>query len=117
MNEDTWLSLEGSSKITGMFGCCRPGEPIADLVFVFMFGKVLKEVRNMLMNTENGWMLAYDESSFVEADMRILKSCWQRCVSPLRSFARLLRGTGSRSTSVWQRRKPWWSSGWLAETK
>ena len=46
MNEDTWFSLEGSSKITGMFGGCRPGEPIADLVFVFMFGKVLKEVRD-----------------------------------------------------------------------
>ena len=44
MNEDTSFSLEGSSKITGMFGGCRPGEPIADLVFVFMFGKVLKEV-------------------------------------------------------------------------
>ena len=54
MNEDTWFSLEGSSKITGMFGGCRPGEKIADLVFVFMFGKVLKEVRNVLMNTENG---------------------------------------------------------------
>ena len=47
-----------------MFGVCRPGEPIADLVFVFMFGKVLKEVRNVLMNAENGWMLAYDESFF-----------------------------------------------------
>ena len=56
MDEDTWFSLEGSSKITGMFGVCRPGEPIADLVFVFMFGKVLKEVRNVLMNTENGWI-------------------------------------------------------------
>ena len=28
------------------------GEPIADLVFVFMFGKVLKEVRSVLMETE-----------------------------------------------------------------
>ena len=59
-----------SSKITGMFGGCRPGEPNADVVFVFMFGKVLKEVRKVLMNTENGWMLAYDESHFVEARAR-----------------------------------------------
>ena len=70
MNEDTWFSLEGSSKITGMFGGCRPGEPTADLVVDFMFCKVLKEVRNVLMNTENGWMLAYDESYFVEARAR-----------------------------------------------
>ena len=62
MHEDTWFSLDGSSKITGMFDGCRPGEPIADLVFVFMFGKVLKEVRNLLMNTEYGWTLACRES-------------------------------------------------------
>ena len=65
MNEDTWFSLDGSSKITGMFDMfdgCRPGEPIADLVFVFMFGKVLKEVRNVLMDTEYGWTLACRES-------------------------------------------------------
>ena len=70
MNNDTWFSLERSSKITGMFGGCRPVEPIADLVFVFMFGEVLKEVRIVLMNTENGWMLASDESHFVEARAR-----------------------------------------------
>ena len=70
MNEDRWFSLEGSSKITDMFGGCRPSEPIADLVFVFMFGKVLKEVRDVLMNTENGSMMAYDESRFVEARAR-----------------------------------------------
>ena len=69
-NEDAWFSLEGSSKITGMFGGCRPGEPIADLVFVFMFGKVLEEVRDVLMNTDNGRMLAYDESRFVEPRAR-----------------------------------------------
>ena len=50
--EDTWFKLDGSGKVTGMFGRCRPGETIADLVFVFMFGKVLKEVRSVLMETE-----------------------------------------------------------------
>ena len=48
----------------------RAGEPIADLVFVFMFGNMLKEVHNVLMNAENGWMLAFNESYFVEARAR-----------------------------------------------
>ena len=79
-------------------------------------------------------MLAYDESHFVEARAREHtaqeneEACADDCVYflrhedpekllALRIFARLLRGTGSRSTSVWQRRKPWWSSGELTETK
>ena len=141
MNEDTWFSPEGSFKITGMFGGCRPGEPIADLVFVFMFGKVLKEVRDVLMNTENGWTLAYDESRFVEARAREHtaqeneEAYADDCVYFLRhedpdkllaavrftteEFCKAARGTGSRSTSVWQRQKLWWSSGGgrVAETK
>ena len=60
MNEDTWFSLDGSAKVTGMFGGCRLGEPIVDVVFVFMFGKVLKEVRNVLMETEYGRTWRYD---------------------------------------------------------
>ena len=67
---DTWFKLDGSGKVTGMFGGCRPGEPIADLVFVFMFGKVLKEVRSVLMETEYGWTVGYDENQFVEARAR-----------------------------------------------
>ena len=70
MNEDTWFKLDGTDKVTGMFGGCRPGEPIADLVFVFMFGKVLKEVRSVLMETEYGWTVDYDENQFVEARAR-----------------------------------------------
>ena len=66
MNEDMWFSLDGSTKVTGMFGGCRPGEPIADLVFVFMFGKVLKDVRNVLMVTEFGWTLRYDENQYAD---------------------------------------------------
>ena len=103
MNEDTWFSMEGSSKITGMFGGCRPGEPIADLVFVFMFGKVLKDVREVVMGTEFGWTLRYDENQYVEArtpqrkklrrlirmtvsissGMRTRRDCWQQCGSQL----------------------------------
>ena len=49
---------------------CRPGEPIADLVFVFMFGKVLKEARSVLIETEYGWTMGYDENQFVEARAR-----------------------------------------------
>ena len=70
MNEDTWNKLHGSGKVTGMFRGCRPGEPIADLVLVFMFGKVLKEVRSVLMETESGWTLGYDEHQYVEARAR-----------------------------------------------
>ena len=39
MNEDTRFSLAGSAKVTGMFGGCRPGEAIADLVFVFCLAR------------------------------------------------------------------------------
>ena len=67
VNEDTWFSLDGSAKVTGMFGGCRPGDPIADLVFFFTFGKVLREVRNVVMETEFGWTLRYDENQYVEA--------------------------------------------------
>ena len=49
---------------------CRPGEPIADLVFVFMFGKVLKEARSVVIETEYGWTMVYDENQFVEARAR-----------------------------------------------
>ena len=40
------------------------------LVFVFMFGKVLKEVRSVLMETECGWTVDYDENQFVQARAR-----------------------------------------------
>ena len=100
-----------------------------------MFGKVLKEVRNVLMNTENGWMLAYDESHFVEARARehtaqeneeaYADDCVYFLPEKLRAavrftteeFCKAAGRHGSRSTSVWRRRKPWWSSGELAETK
>ena len=115
MNEDTWFKLDGSGKVTGMFGRCRPGEPIADLVFVFMFGKVLKEVRSVLMETEYGWTLSYDEHQFVEARARRHTAqeteeahaddcvCLLRHEDPQKLLARLRRGMGSQSTSVWRR--------------
>ena len=56
--------------VIGRFGGCRPGEPIADLVFVVMFGKVLKEVRSVLAETEYDWTCCYDENQFVEARAR-----------------------------------------------
>ena len=52
MNQETWFKVDGTDKVTGMFGGCRPGEPI--VVYVFMFGKVLKEVRCVLAETEHG---------------------------------------------------------------
>ena len=73
MNEDTWFKLDG--KVTGMFGWCRPGEQIADLVFVFMFGKVLKEVRSVLMEKEYGWTLGYNENQYAEARARGHTAC------------------------------------------
>ena len=93
MNEDTRFSLEGSSKITGMFGGCRPGEPTADLVVVFMFCKVLMEV---ILRMAGCWptmrviLLRLVHASAqqkkmrrhmlmilsISSDMRILKSWW-----------------------------------------
>ena len=139
MNEDTWFKLDGTGKVTGTVGGCRPGEPIADLFFVFMFGKVLKEARSVLIETEYGWTVGYDENQFVEArarrhtaqelkrlmqttvstslDMKTRKNCWQLCGSQQRSSARLRRGMGSQSTSVCRRRRRWWFSDELAETR
>ena len=70
MNEDTWFKLDGSPKVTGMVGGCRPGEPIADLVFVFMFGKVLKGLRSVLLETEYGWTLGMMKNQYVEGRCR-----------------------------------------------
>ena len=70
MNEDTWVKMDGCGKVTGTVGGCRPGEPIADFVFVFMFGKVLKEARSVLIETGCGWTVGYDENQIVEARAR-----------------------------------------------
>ena len=120
LNEDTWFKLDGTDKVTGMFGGC-PGEPIAGLVFAFMFGKVLKEVRSVLMETDVGWTVGYDENHFVEARARRhttqeTEEAHADDCSQQRSSARPRRGMGSQSTSVWRRRRRWWFSGELAKT-
>ena len=101
-----------------------PGDSIADLVFVFMFGKVLKEVRSVLMETEYGWTLGHDENQLklvredtqrkklkrltqmivsVSLDMKTLKNCWQLCDTQRKSSVRRRRGMGSKSTLVWRK--------------
>ena len=65
MNEDMWFMVDGTDKLTCMLGGCRLGAPLAGLVTVFMFGKVLEEVRSVLADTEHGWTLDYDKNQFV----------------------------------------------------
>ena len=138
MNEDTWFSLDGSAKVTGMFGGCRLGEPIADLVFVFMFGKVLREVRNVVMETEFGWTLRCDENQYVEARtpghtaQETEEAYAEDCVYVIRhedpekllaavrfateGFCKAAEKQGSQSISVRRRRRLCWFSGGLAKT-
>ena len=42
MNEGTWFSFGWIGQGHRHVWRCRPGEPIADLVFVFTFGKALR---------------------------------------------------------------------------
>ena len=63
------MKARGSSgMVLARSRACLVG--VAHLVFVFMFGKVLKEVRRALLEAEYGWNLGYDEKHFVEARAR-----------------------------------------------
>ena len=60
----SWMALARSRA------CLVGVAQVAALVFLFMFGKVLKEVRSVSMEKEYGWTLGYDENQHVEARAR-----------------------------------------------
>ena len=64
MNQDTWFVVDGSEKVTQYCKGARPCETIADLIFIFLFAKVTKEVRAILRETEFHLTLPYNSSGF-----------------------------------------------------
>ena len=48
LREDTWCVTNGSEAVVRTSRGARAGEATADLVFVFLFGRVTKEVRSLI---------------------------------------------------------------------
>ena len=68
MNEETWFKVDGSDKVTGMFGGCRPGEPI--VVYVFILARSLRKCVVCWPKRSMVGHYGYDENQFVGARVR-----------------------------------------------
>ena len=48
LNDSTWFVIDGSDQVVQTLRGTRPSESIADLIFIFVFANVAKEVRSVL---------------------------------------------------------------------
>ena len=54
LNEDTWFVIDGSDSVVRTTRGARVGEATADVIFMFLFGRVTKEVRSVI-NASRFW--------------------------------------------------------------
>ena len=55
LNDDTWFVINGSEEVVRTSRGARAGEATADLIFIFLFGRVTKQVRT-LINESPYWI-------------------------------------------------------------
>ena len=51
IHESTWFVVDGSDQIVQTRRGARPSESVADIIFIFVFAKVTKEVRSLISQT------------------------------------------------------------------
>ena len=67
LNDDTWFVINGSEAVVRTSRGARAGEATADLIFIFLFGRVTKQVRT-LINESPYWIeFPYSSTSILSA--------------------------------------------------
>ena len=67
LNEDTWFVINGSEAVARTTRGARAGEATADLVFIFLFGRVTKEVRSIINESPYWTERPYSTTGFLAA--------------------------------------------------
>ena len=65
LNEDAWFVIDGSDSVARTTRGARAGEATADLFFIFLFGRVTKEVRTIINASPFGTELSLRSTGFL----------------------------------------------------
>lgn len=65
LNEESWFVVDGPDVVTRSSRGARPGETIADLIFILLFSKTTKEVRSLIKASEFDLTLPYYCAGFL----------------------------------------------------
>ena len=91
LNDKTGFVVDGSTTVPRSNKGARPRETIADLIFIFLLGKVTKEVRAAIDESEYCVSMPFNPAGFV--DRCLLSDSYTTAILPRVIIARVVAAT------------------------